>query len=47
MVGATKELVTRMAEGKGSTKSNLKKFAEQTKEILSKYGALSPDIIER
>ena len=47
MVGAATELVTRMVEGKGATKSNLKKFAEKSKEILSRYGVLNPDIVER
>ncbi len=47
MIERLEELITRMVEGRGSTKSNLEKFAEKAKELLVNYGALGPDIIER
>lgn len=40
-------VLTRMAQKKGSSKSNLNNFADQTKELLTKFGVLSSDIIER
>lgn len=47
MIEKLRELVSRMAQGKGSAKSNLNSFAPEAKEVLSKYGVLNPGIIER
>ena len=47
MIEKLRELVSRMAQGKGSAKSNLNSFAPEAKEVLSKYGVFSPEIIER
>ena len=47
MVTELGEMITRLAQGRGSPRTALGGFAAAAKEIAAKYGVLDPDIIER